>query len=191
MMEVHASRSQKRSTRAQGSCRDQPGNLARQSGSPVFVKKPSARGQDSGGSPALTTTRPARPLYSLDGIVVATVLGSFIAGVFMVAANYMTLGSEALAKRTFLRGLVVYVVIIVLTMFMPNSLWIGVVFMFAQAALAFFLAQQLQGPVLQYHKAQGVAFHGLLRSAIVGVFAGLVAIIAIVTIGTLIAVVSG
>ena len=138
----------------------------------------------------MTTARPARPLYSLDGIVVATVLGSFIAGVFMVAANYMALGSDALAKRTFLRGLVIYVAIIVLTMFMPNSLWIGVVFMFVQAALAFFLAQQLQGPVLQYHKAQGVAFHGLLRSAIVGIFAGLVAIIAIVTIGTLVAVVS-
>ncbi len=137
----------------------------------------------------MNTTQRVRPLYSLDGIVIGTVLGSFIAGVFMVVANYAALGSDALAKRTAIGGLAIYVCIVVLTAFMPNALWVGVVFMFVQAALAFFLATQLQGPVLQYHRSQGHAFHGLLRSAGVGVLAGLLAITAIVSIGTLLALV--
>ena len=135
----------------------------------------------------MNTQQQARPLYSLDGIVIGTVLGSFIAGVFMVVANYATLGSAALAKRTAIGGFAIYVGIVLLTAFMPNALWVGVVFMFVQAALAFFLATQLQGPVLRYQKAQGRAFHGLLRSALVGVLAGLMAITAIVSIGTLLA----
>ena len=60
--------------------------------------------------------------------------------------------------------------------------------MFAQAGLAFFLATQLQGPVLRYQKAQGHRFHGLARSAFAGVlvaftiFAALVTVLAILSV---------
>ena len=129
-----------------------------------------------------------RPLYSLDGIVIGTVLGSFIAGVFMVVANYVTLGSQTLAKRSAIGGLAIYVLIILVANFLPGTLVFALIVMFAQAGLAFFLATQLQGPVLRYQKAQGHRFHGLARSAFAGVlvaftiFAALVTVLAILSV---------
>ena len=116
--------------------------------------------------------RIARPLYSLDGIVIGTLLGSLVAGIYMVAHNYLALGSVRLAKQTLVVGMVLYAIVIAGSSIAPASLWTALIFALGQTGLAYLLASRLQGASISYYAQRDGQIHGLFRSALVGLLAG-------------------
>ncbi len=133
---------------------------------------------------ASTTNRPKAPLYSLDGIVIGTLLGSLIAGIYMMVHNYLALGSVRLAKQMLIGGLIVHalvhtIALIAITFAPPQVasqvLTFAFVFAVGQAGLAYLVAQFLQGPSILYYETRGAPIHGLFRSVLVGFLAGILA----------------
>ncbi len=117
--------------------------------------------------------RPARPLYSVDGIVIGTLLGSLVAGIYMVMYNYVTLGKVGLARQSVVVGLGLYALVMLASWLAPSNLWMALILALGQAGLAYLLAGRLQGASIRYYAQQGSAIHGLFRSALVGLLAGL------------------
>ena len=137
--------------------------------------------------PTSRTTPEAKtaPLYTLHGVVVATILGSLAAAVVVVCLNYLSLGSSGLAKKTALAGAAVYLLIIGFTALLPESLVIGSIMIVVQAALGYLLANQLQGGAIRYHVAQGGPVHSNFRAAGIGLLTGFVIMFAVVFVATL------
>jgi hypothetical protein len=113
-------------------------------------------------------------LYSLQGIVVATLLGSLAAGVVILYLNYRSLGSRALAEKMAIGGIVVYLILMGIATLLPNSMLLGSVITFIQTGAAYLAARQLQGGAIAYHRQGGGAIHSNLRAAGVGLMTGLV-----------------
>jgi hypothetical protein len=111
-------------------------------------------------------------LYSLQGVVVGTVLGSLAAAVVILCLNYLNLGSPGLAKKTALLGTVVYLLVIGFTALLPESMLIGIIMILVQAALGYLLANQLQGTAIRYHMAHGGKLHSNIRAAGMGLLTG-------------------
>ena len=116
--------------------------------------------------------RVGRPLYSIDGIVIGTLLGSLIAGIYMMMSNYVTFGSARLARQTVTGGLAIYALVLLASWAAPPSFWFALVFALGQALLAYLLAGRLQGASIRYYAERGSPVHGLFRSALVGLLAG-------------------
>ena len=127
----------------------------------------------------------AAPLYTLHGVVVATILGSLAAAVVIVCLNYLSLGSSSLAKKTALAGAATYLLVIGLTSLLPESLLIGSIMIVVQAVLGYLLANQLQGGAIRYHVAQGGRVHSNFRAAGIGLLTGFVIMFAVVFVATL------
>lgn len=122
--------------------------------------------------PSTNPAQPVAPLYTLHGVVVATVLGSLAAAVVVVCLNYLSLGSPALARKTAISGACVYLVVIGLTALLPQSLALAAAMIVVQALLGYALANALQGTAIRYHTAQGSPLHSNLRAAGVGLLTG-------------------
>lgn len=119
--------------------------------------------------------RAERSLYTLDGIVIGTLLGSLIAGIYMMMSNYVTLGSARLARQTLTVGMAVYVLVLLASLAAPPSFLVALIFALGQALLAYLLASRLQGASIRYYAERGTQLHGLFRSALVGLLAGVLA----------------
>jgi hypothetical protein len=130
-------------------------------------------------------------LYSLHGIVIATILGSLAAAVVLMFLNYRSLNSPALARKTALGGSVAYLVLIGLAALLPDSMLIGGLFIVVQTLLAFFAAQQLQGKAIAYHREQGGAIHSNWRAAGVAMLTGLGILFVFLIFGTLLGLAAG
>ncbi len=114
-----------------------------------------------------------KSIYSVNGILIATFIGSLAAGIFLIYLNYLNLGYDKLAKLTVRWGVVGYMLIIALASMVPSSLMFVVVFTVLQTGLAGFAADRLQGVAINYHREQGGTIYSPLRAAGVGVFTGL------------------
>jgi hypothetical protein len=126
------------------------------------------------------------PLYPLPGIVLATVLGSFIAAVVLVYLNYRALGSRALARKAVIGGLVIYVSLLGLTVVLPRETYMSLLFIAVQSGLAYAIANTLQGDAIRYHVSRGGAMHSMFRAAGVGLLTGLAVLLALLTATALI-----
>ena len=115
---------------------------------------------------------PTAPLYSVRGIIIATILGSLAAGVLMIAMNYLALGRANLAKSVGLAGVAIFLAFIGITLLLPQTLGIALLFTVAQATLAWFVADRLQGAAISYHIEHGHPMHSSLRAALVGFLTG-------------------
>ena len=113
-------------------------------------------------------------LYSVHGIVIASILGSLAAGVVMLYWNYRTLGRTQLALRWALWGAGIYTVLILIATLLPNTGVFILVYNVFQAIVAYFLASQLQGAAITYHQSQGGSMHSNMRAAGVGFATGIV-----------------
>tara|TARA_B100000029_G_C17404423_1_gene898264 strand:+ start:248 stop:769 length:522 start_codon:yes stop_codon:yes gene_type:complete len=132
--------------------------------------------------------RASSPIYSLHGVIVATILGSFAAGVVIVCLNYMAFKRPGLAKKVAIAGLIIFIVLDLVTAATTTSFVVGsTTWMIAyigitlgQVGLAYFAANQLQGQTIKYHFENGGMQHSNFRAAGVGlVTAFAVAFIAI------------
>lgn len=128
------------------------------------------------------TTRPQTPLrpsraklFTPIGIAAGTVLGSLIAAAAMLWLNYRTLGYASLGHRVALGGVIAYLLMLAVASTLPAAAWISVLVIAAQAALAWWVAERLQGPAVRHHQAAGGMVHALPMSILVGLAAGLVA----------------
>jgi hypothetical protein len=115
---------------------------------------------------------PSAPLYSVRGIIIATILGSLAAGVLMIAMNYLALGRASLAKSVGLSGVAIFLGFIGITLVLPQTLEIALLFTVAQAALAWFVADRLQGAAIDYHRERGQPMHSTARAALIGFLTG-------------------
>jgi hypothetical protein len=131
---------------------------------------------------------PQPVLYSLHGIVIATVLGSLAAAVVILYLNYRSLNSRALAEKTAIGGIVVYVLLIGIAAFLPDSMMLGGLFIVIQTSLAYFAARALQGNAIAYHRERNGLMHSNFRAAGVGLLTGLAVIFVFLVLGTLLAV---
>ena len=122
--------------------------------------------------PSSEPAQPVAPLYTLHGVVVATVLGSLAAAVVVVCLNYLSLGSPGLARKTAIAGAIVYVLVIGLTALLPESLALASAMIVVQALLGYAFANALQGSAIRYHAAQGSPLHSNFRAAGVGLLTG-------------------
>lgn len=130
-------------------------------------------------------------LYSVQGVVIASVLGSLAAGVVMLYLNYRTLGKVVLAQRWALWGAAIYIVLIGIATLLPNTTVLALAYNVFQAIIAYFLATQLQGAAIAYHTSQGGSLHSNLRAAGVGFLTGLFLLFMLVFTASLWAVYSG
>ena len=137
---------------------------------------PTRQEPTDGGAPAL---------YPLSGVILATVLGSFIAAVVIVYLNYRALGSAALARKAVMGGLLIYVVLLGVTVVLPREPYMSLIFIFVQSGLAYAVVNALQGDAIRYHVSRGGRMHSLLRAAGVGLLTGLAVLFALLTATTL------
>lgn len=124
--------------------------------------------------PSIGSNRATAPaLYSVRGIVIGTILGSLAAGVVMIYLNYRALGRASLARTVSTVGAAVFFVVMGLATLMPNTLFMALVMMVVQVAIAYFLTVRLQGEAIAYHQERGGLMHGSGRAAAVGFLTGM------------------
>lgn len=124
--------------------------------------------------PTANRQRAGVALYSIQGIVVGTFLGSLAAAVVMLYLNYRALGRDHLARTVSLWGAGLFVLVMVVASFVPFNLAFGLLFAIGQSAIAFFLADRLQGDAIRYHRENAGPVHSTLRGAAVGFLTGMV-----------------
>jgi len=123
--------------------------------------------------------RPVRPLYSLHGIVIGTLLGSVLAGTYMVMHNYIVLGYVGLVRHTIIGGLLLFGITIAVSWIVPANILGILIYAIGQAGLAYLLARRLQGAGISYYVANGGSTHSILRAVLIGVATGFVMLFAL------------
>lgn len=120
-----------------------------------------------------TSPRGEIKLYNARAVILATVLGSLAAGVYMLFANYRQLGYPKLALWVALAGWFIYLILIVATSFFPpNSVPVALSFFVLQTAIAYGALQLLQAQALAYHAQHQGKFHSLWTAVTVALVAG-------------------
>jgi hypothetical protein len=139
--------------------------------------------------PPSSKIQPARQpvLYSLQGVVIATILGSLAAAVVILYLNYRSLNSRKLAEKTAIGGTVVYLLLIGTAALLPDAVLLGGLFILIQTAVAYFAASQLQGTAIAYHRERGGAMQSNLRAAGVGLLTALAILFVFVVLESLVA----
>ena len=97
-------------------------------------------------------------LYTIEGVGIATFLGSFLAGGFVIAANYRKLGDKHAASNAIiisLMGNLVYFFIIFLILAATPSSIPSVVFWFPQIIIMRKIFKKLQGTITESHIESG------------------------------------
>ena len=119
-------------------------------------------------------TSARKPLYSINGVLIATFCGSLAAGIILIYLNYVSLGHNKLAKLTVRWGVVGYMLIIALSSVIPPLPIYIVLVTIVQVGLAGIAARSLQGAAIDYHREHSGTMHSLLRAAGLGVLTGIV-----------------
>jgi len=114
------------------------------------------------------------PLYTVNAVVMATVIGSLMAGVVLMALNYLTLGRRELAWRVLRLGLATFVVLMVGAYLLPPDSVVRLLMVPLQALVAGIASVLLQGPRIRYHLDHGGKAHSLWRAAGVALLTALV-----------------
>jgi len=95
-------------------------------------------------------------LYSARSVVLATFLGSLLAGGVLLAVNYRRLGRPGAALRAIIGALFGEAALLALALALPADLHIpNIAFTVAQMFLMSYLAKLLQGEALRTHVASG------------------------------------
>ncbi|MCP5183782.1 MAG: hypothetical protein H6993_07455 [Pseudomonadales bacterium] len=102
---------------------------------------------------------PGRRLFSTQQVVIATVIGSLIAGILLIWLNYRAMQRPDLATRVALAGLTLQGILLFLGFVLPESPWLSLTLMFAQILLVWLGTERLQGPAIHYHLRNGGATH--------------------------------
>jgi hypothetical protein len=121
------------------------------------------------------------PLYSIQGIVIGALLGTFAASVVLVALNYAALGAPALARRIAWFGVAGYLVLIGIVALVPIE-WRLFVASPLQMITAWWLAERLQGQAIRYHLAHGGELRSNFLAAGIALLVGVAMLFLLVTV---------
>ncbi len=125
-------------------------------------------------------------LYTPHSAVIATIMGSLLAGAVIIALNYRALGRRDLATRTVLIGLAALGILMALATLMPNGPAAGVVMLIMQIGLAYGACRFLQEAAIRYHVEHGGGLYSPFRALAVGLLVGIA--FAIVFVAVLLAI---
>jgi len=131
------------------------------------------------------------PLYTVNAVVMATVIGSLMAGVVLLALNYLTLGRRELAWRIVQLGLGTFAVLMAGAYALPADSALRLLMVPLQALIAGVASVLLQGPRIRYHLDRGGKAHSLWRAAAVALVTALLVMFVIALLSALAIAVSG
>ncbi|MDA1075632.1 MAG: hypothetical protein O3A63_12860 [Proteobacteria bacterium] len=134
------------------------------------------------------TDQPPLKLYTVQGIIIGTVIGSLAAGIFMIAMNYVALGSVSLAKKTAAVGISLFLILIGATLLFPTqNVGVTIAATILQALVAYAAAETLLGDSLRYHAGKNpTCLYSPLRAAAVGLITALV-VFSLLVLATMVA----
>lgn len=133
----------------------------------------------------------AAGLYSVQGIVISTMLCSLAAAVFMLYSNYRSLGNPSLARKIAFGGGLLYLLLISASSALAPTLGLALGAMVIQGGIAYFLASTLQGEAINYHREHGGLIYSNFRAVMVGLITGFVLLFLLVTITLVMGAITG
>ena len=120
-------------------------------------------------------------LYSLTAIGIATVLGSALAGGYMMYANYRVLGQTRPGIVVFLVSLALVTTSLLIALSAEPNPTLGIILPLIQVVLMILIAQLAQGKMFRSFEEMGGHYHPLWHTLVVAICASA----AFVIIGTL------
>jgi hypothetical protein len=125
-------------------------------------------------------SRPSYKLYSVRSIVLATFLGSPLAGGIVMALNYRRLGLPAKAMHSAIWSAVATAALIAIAIGMPDDIKIpNMLFLIAQVLAMFIVATKLQGANLSSHQFHGGRLASAWGAAGIAILCSIVIMIAL------------
>jgi hypothetical protein len=118
----------------------------------------------------MTESRPQ--LYTPHSAVIATIMGSLLAGAVIIALNYRALGRRDLATRTVLIGFVALGLLMALATLLPDGPVAGVVILVVQIGMVYGACRFLQEAAIRYHVEHGGGLYSPFRALAVGLLVG-------------------
>lgn len=114
-------------------------------------------------------------MYKVSGIVLATFLGSLLAGGWLLSRNFKVMGDEARARTTLIVCCIGTAVVLALGLLLPESWNVpNAVFVVPQIIAVLQYAKQTQAAAVDAHAAEGGQLASNWRAAGVAVIAMLV-----------------
>lgn len=114
-------------------------------------------------------------LHSPEGVALGTLLGNLAGGAVLLWLNYRALGHAHLANRILAAGGVGYFVVVVAASVLPGGWPVTIGFIALQTAVAYWVAESLQGAAVRYHLDRGGRTHPLPWTSGLGFLSGLLA----------------
>ena len=131
-------------------------------------------------------SRPAYKLYSVGSTLLATFLGSPVAGGVVMAINYKRLGRSTAAVHSLVWTTLATVVIVAVATMMPDNVHIpNGVFVVPQLILMYYLAKLLQGSTIELHQRHGGSLASAWGAVGISILCAVVVLGAIIGIGML------
>ncbi len=127
-------------------------------------------------------------LFDRNAVMVATVIGSLIAGALLVWWNYRSMGRMDLAKRILTMGIVTQGALLVLALstIEPNSV-LQLLPLVIQLLIAWFGTEVLQGAAIRWHRERGASLQPIWRAAWFGLLTGMVILFVFIVVSALLA----
>lgn len=122
------------------------------------------------------------PLFRINGIGIATVLGSVAAGGWLIALNYQALGLPRQALKAKVFALLSLIPLLLLSALTPEQVP-GVVFVIPQVLATVYLARSLQGEAIAARIAAGGPMRSNWRAAGIALLILLMLLLAIAVVG--------
>lgn len=113
------------------------------------------------------------PLYRTSGILIATFLGTPLAGVWTLSHNLRAVGLREKVAAAWAMAIAIMVACLVLAALLPDDLPVGVPFALAQVACLKVMVDKLLGDREKQHGQSGGQFRSNWRAAGVGLLFGL------------------
>jgi hypothetical protein len=146
-------------------------------------------------SPATSSTEPEQPeridgrfrppykLYSVGAIVLATFLGTPMAGGAIMALNYKRLGRPTAALHTLGWTTLATAMILAAGMMVPDEVHIpSGALVVPQIFVMYYLAKSLQGPLIEAHRRNSGRLASSWGAAGIGILAAIIVVVAIVAV---------
>jgi len=126
---------------------------------------------------------PKEKFYTLNQIMIATVLGGPIAGGYLMYQNYNKIGEEEGAKSIIIWSMVCTYFLFGTLILLPESITAYIprmVIPWMNGAIAYYIAKKYQYDFLNEHEVQHGSFYKVWRSLWLGIVCALVTVIMII-----------
>lgn len=124
-------------------------------------------------------------LYKVSGVGVATFMGSFMAGGFLISQNYKRLGDHDKASKALQYSVLATVVLITCIFLIPDDVYIpNSVFTIPQIVVMVYLAKAYQAKDIEEHIEKGGLMYSNWKAFGIGLLAAIV-LIAFIFLGVL------